>query len=128
VQLTFGAVRDPSAPRTPWDRWLDVILDAIVVITPKELSYRLNIKGGYLNDAIIGRDRKGVRAEWIPTIMAMAPDANRLAIVGELGAPHGIEAVRRQNLTPEERLARLEQRVATELGPMGARIVEENRR
>lgn len=126
--MTFGAVRDPSVARTAWDRWLDVICDAIVVVTPKELSFALNVKGGYLQDAIVGRDRKGIRAEWIPTIMAMAPDANRLAIVGELGAPHGIEAVRRKELTPEERLVRLEQRVASEFGPMGARVVEENRR
>lgn len=127
MQLTFGAVRDPSASEA-WSRVLDVLRDAIAVITPKELAFRLDIQPSYLSDALRGHDRKGIKAEWIPTILAMAPDANRMAIVGELAAMCGLEVIRRKDLTPEERLARLEQRVAAELGPAGQRIIEENRR
>lgn len=125
--MTFGAVRDPQTGAA-WSRLLEAIREAVVVITPKELAYRLDIQPSYLSEALAGRDRKGVRAEWLPTILAMAPDALRHSILAELAAPLGFEVVRRQDLSPEERLARLEQRIATEFGTMGARLVEENRR
>lgn len=127
MQLTFGAVRDPRNVES-WSRLLDVLRDAVMVITPKELAFRLDIQPSYLSEALRGHDRKGIRAEWIPTILAMAPEANRIAILGELAAQCGFEVIRRKDLSPEERLARLEQRITTELGPAGQRLVEENRR
>jgi hypothetical protein len=125
--LTFGAVRDPHHGSS-WSRLLEAIREAVAVITPKELAYRLDIQPSYLSEALVGRDRKGVRAEWMPTILAMAPEGARVAILTELAAPVGLEVVRRTNLTPEERLQRLEQRIASEFGAMGARLVEDNRR
>ncbi len=125
MQLTFGAIRDGG---TPWDRLLDALRDAVVLITPKELAYRLNVQPSYLSDALHGIARKGIKAEWIPVILAMAPDSARLAIIASLAAPCGLEVVRRKDLSPDERLARLEQRISTKFGPAGAELVEENRR
>lgn len=124
----MGAIRDPDGSRDPWSGVLDALRDAIAVITPKELAYRLDIQPSYLSDALRGHDRKGLRAEWIPIILAMAPDSVRAAILTAMAAPCGYEVVRRRDLTPEERLARLEQRITSELGPAGQRLVEENRR
>lgn len=127
MQLAFGAVADPQEA-TSWDRLNDVVIAAIAAITPKELCWRLKIKPGYLSDAIEGRDRKGIRLEWLPVILAMAPDIHRRAILAEIAAPAGYEVVRRKERTPEERLSDLEERVAQRFGPAGAELIMENRR
>lgn len=130
MQLTFGAVRDPGSA---WTRLLDSIRDAATVITHKELAYALNVQPSYLSEALAPVDqriknRKGVRAEWLPTILAMAPVPAQLGILTELAVPVGYDVIRRKERTPEERLAALEQRIASEFGVVGARLVEESRR
>jgi|SRR6187551_3117475 len=127
MQLNFGSVRDPRAAEQ-WTRLLDVVRDAVAVITPKELAYRLDIQPSYLSEALAGQNRKGLRLEWLQPILNMAPEPARVGIGTELFAPLGYELVRRQQLTPEEKLRQLEQRVAMEFGSAGARLVEENRR
>lgn len=127
MQLTMGAIADPQE-KTAWDRLEETVIAAIAAITPKELCWRLKIKPGYLSDAIEGRDRKGIRLEWLPVILAMAPDMHRRAILAELAAPCSYEVVRRKELTPEERLAALEERVAQRFGQAGAELVMEARR
>jgi hypothetical protein len=127
MQLAFGALGVTQA-NDEWSGLKNALIQAIAVITPKELCWRLGIKATYLSDAIEGRDRKTLKAEWIPVILAMAPDSARAAILRELASPIGFDVVKRETLTVEQKLARLEQRVANEYGPSGARIVEENRR
>lgn len=103
MQLTFGAVRDPEDGHA-WTGLLDAIAAAIHSITPKELCFALNIKASYLSDALRGVDRKGIRLEWLPTILALAPAGDQMAIVSELAAMCGLEVVLRKTRTPEEEL------------------------
>ena len=127
MQLSIASVGFPQA-EDEWSRLREVLIQAIAVITPKELCWRLGIKPGYLSDALEERDRKGIKAEWIPVILALAPDGTRRAILDALAAPCGYEVERRKELTPEEKLARWEERVKQEFGAAGLRLAEEMRR
>lgn len=106
MQLNFGAVTDPRA-EDAWSRLLDAIRAAVAAITPKELAYRLNVAPSYLLDALRGADRKSVRAEWLPTILLMAPHHERAAILAELAGPAGYQVERRKSLDPAEELEQL---------------------
>jgi len=124
MQMTFGAVADPQA-NAAWTGLHEALVHAIQLITPKELCWRLKIKGQYLSDAIKGVDRKGIRAEWIPVILEMAPESARAAILKSLASPFGYEIERRRELTLEERFERLEKRVASRFGQAGRELLEE---
>lgn len=127
MQLTMGAIGFPQAD-SEWDRIRQRLIEAIAVITPKELCWRLGIKPQYLSDALEERDRKGIKAEWIPVILALSPDSMRLAILRELAGQVGFDVERRKELTAEEKNARWEERVKQEFGVAGLRLAEEMRR
>jgi hypothetical protein len=122
VQLNLG---DESDPRTALR---DAIADAVRLITPKELCFRLGITAQYLSDALHGKNSKGFRSDWLSVVVEMAPLESAIAIMRALGERRGLEITRRKELTPEERLTRLEQRIASRFGQAGAELVEENRR
>jgi hypothetical protein len=126
MQLTLGVIRGCSAADA--DRLREAVVDAIKVISPKELAYALDIAPSYLSEAMTGKQQRDIRLSWLPTIIAMAPEAHRIAILRELGAPVGLSVTRTRDLTPEEKLERLEQRLVHEFGPAGMRLVEEMKR
>lgn len=105
-QLTLGRVTDPRGGDC-WARLLDVLRAAVAAITPKELAFALNVAPSYLLDALRGADRKSVRAEWLPTILIMAPHEHRAAILSELAGPAGYQVERRKSLDPAEELEQL---------------------
>lgn len=75
-----------------------------------------------------GAEDRELQVEWIPIIIGLAPDANRRAILEALAGPAGHEVQRRKELTPEEKLARWEERVKQEFGAAGLRLAEEMRK
>lgn len=127
MQLALAAIGGPQAD-SDWLRLKERLLSAITLITPKELCWRLGIKEQYLSDAIAERDRKTIKASWIPVILAMAPDSARQAILEELASGCGFDVRRKKILTAEEKNARWEERVQQEFGAAGARLIEEMRR
>lgn len=124
MQLAIAAIGGPAADT----QWLDLkqkLLEAISLITPKDLCWRLGIKESYLSDAIVERDRKTIKASWIPVILAMAPDSARRAILEQMSKSVGYEVTRRRELTPEEKFQRAIDRIKQEFGKAGHELAEE---
>lgn len=81
-----------------------------------------------LSDALTGRANRHLRVEWLLAICDVSLPDHRTRITNALLAWQGLTVFAARPLTAEEKLARLEQRVAIELGEAGRRVVEENRR
>lgn len=91
-----------TSDQPAWVVLHEAVADAIRLITPKELCFRLGITAQYLSDAIHGKNSKGLRLEWLPIVVEMAPvDAVR-AILRALGDIRGFEFQQRKVLTPEQ--------------------------
>lgn len=96
MQLNLGDESDPRvALRT-------AIEDAVRLITPKELCFRLGITAQYLSDALHSKNSKGFRSDWLAVVIEMAPLESAIAILRALGERRGLEIVRKKKLTPEE--------------------------
>lgn len=126
MQLALAALGGPAA-NTEWAALHQALIEAIAIITPKEICWRLGIKEQYLSDALLERDRKSIKAQWIPIILAMAPDASRRAILEVLSRPCGYDVSRRRELTAEEKLQRALDRIKQEFGKAGHELAEELR-
>lgn len=83
----------------------DALVDAVRVITPKELCFALGITAQYLSDALHGKNSKGFRADWIPVVMTLAPAELRLRLGKALCEHFGLTVEPRKVLTPEQELA-----------------------
>lgn len=81
-----------------------------------------------LRDMLSDRDGRRLETAWVWSIAAVSPAEMRAAVAAALVEPIGFGIAPIRPLTDAERLARLEYRVATELGEQGKRIVEENKR
>ena len=131
MQLTMGALglsKSDTQGTAEWEHAKEALIQAIALITPKELCWRLGIKEQYLSDAIFERDRKSIKAAWIPTILAMAPDSAREAVLRALADPVRFDVARRKELTPEELNAKWEERVTSRFGAAGLELAKEMRR
>lgn len=116
IDLEFG----PDArARECWADVLTAIRAAIDSIGHKELAYRLDVAPSLLSEALNERERKHVQARWLPTILLLAPDPHRKAILDALAGAAGYEVAAKKVLSPEERLTRLEDALRTRLGKVG---------
>jgi hypothetical protein len=88
----------------------------------------LEVRRQDLRDALNDREGRRFDIEWAAGIAMVAPEEMRAAVAGSFAESLGYGIAPLKPLTTEERLARLEYRVATELGAAGLRIVEENKR
>jgi hypothetical protein len=82
----------------------DALVEAIRLITPKELCFRLGITPQYLTEAVHNLNRKGFRAEWLVTVILMAPLDAVPPILRALANLRSFEVQRRKVRTPEEEL------------------------
>lgn len=95
MQLTTSD--DPS-----WLALHDAFVNAVRLITPKELCFKLNITAQYLSAALNYQQSKGIRLEWLLTVIRMAPIEAVAPILRALADIRGFEVERRKTLTPEE--------------------------
>jgi hypothetical protein len=114
------------------ERGRDELADALFAAV-KELGWKRSAdacgaRQQDLNDALRDRQGRHIRIEWIWAIADAAGGDFKARIVEAVNRPVGMTAVPSKILTPEDRLARLENRVIEKLGPLGLQIVEENRR
>jgi hypothetical protein len=80
-----------------------------------------------LSDALSGRSNRYLRIEWVLAIQDMAsPDFQDRISDALVAAGRKVEALK--PLKPEEKLARLEARIASRFGQAGLELVEENKR
>lgn len=88
----------------------------------------LDVRRQDLRDALSDREGRRFDVEWVLGVAMVAPEEMRAAVARALVEPLGYGIAPIKPLSVEERLVRLEYRVATELGVAGLRIVEENKR
>jgi hypothetical protein len=81
-----------------------------------------------LSDALATRANRYVRIDWVIAICDVSLSDHRTRILNALAEWQGLTVKGAKPLSPEERLARLEQRIASSFGAMGAQLVEENRK
>ena len=120
--IDFGA---NEAARNVTARVLDVVREVVAAVSLKQIAYDLDVSPSTLSDALNGREHRPFRLEWLPSILLRASDPQRAALIAELAAPVGFDVVRRKVLTAEERLARLEDALRTQLGAAGERLLRE---
>lgn len=75
--------------------------------------------------ALADRDHRHLRVEWLMAIMDAATPESRQLIASALLEWQGFAVIPVKPLTPEEKLARLEQRLIAKLGDVGRQLVEE---
>lgn len=110
MQLTIAGTDDPQIAAekarvaAAWEDLQQALRDAVRLITPKELCFRLRITDTYLSEALRGKNSKGFRLEWLPTVIAMAPLDAVVPILRALADLRSFELVRKKQRTPEEEL------------------------
>ena len=104
----------------------DAFRAAVSAIGLKDAAYRLDVSPSLLSDAMSGRERKGVRLEWLPTIILIAPIEYVTAILSSLAKLRGLEVTRAKSaLTPEQKLELLTERLRQRFGAAGAELAAE---
>lgn len=87
-----------------WKAELEWLRRAVDVVGHKEVAYALDVQPSQLTDALLERERKDVKARWIPVVLRMVGEAMRREylqiVVGSLG--YRLDA--RKARTPEEEL------------------------
>lgn len=122
LALNFGP---NEAARGVHARVMDVVREIVATATNKQVAYDLDISPSSLADALAERQDRGIKLAWLPVLMARAAPAQRIELLAALGDSHQLDVVPRKVLTPEERLARLEEALRTKLGPVGEQLIKE---
>lgn len=109
-------------------RLLRALADAVDALGLSTAAGACDARRSELADALSGRDGRYVRIEWLLAICDVAPPDYRLRIIDALVSWQGLSVIPARPLTLEERLERLEQRVAHRFGEAGLELVEECKR
>lgn len=91
-----------------------LVRDVVDCVGLKEAAFQLDMSPSDLSHCLARRKRMHIPIEALPKIVKMAKDNQ---IPSFIAAIRGLAAVPRETMTPEQRLARLEQAMAEELGP-----------
>ena len=108
----------PYNGQTAEQRWWRLVLSEVRRVVDsiglKEAAFACDVKPSYLAHALSERDRHYLRLEWLLPLLAKTED---LGLARALLDPVGLDVSRQLQLSPEEKLARLEQALAETLGP-----------
>ena len=107
---------------------LRILTDAVEAVGLHQAAGACDARSSELADALARREHRYMRVEWVFAICDIAPPDFRIRIADALVNWLGLRVEAAKKLKPEERLARLEERIAKHFGPAGAQLVEENRR
>lgn len=116
--LDFG--RQDRAERAR-QRLLRVLGDVVDELDVTVAAAACDARRSELLDALAGRDGRYFRIDWLLAICDIASPDQRRRLQEAAFPVH-------RPMTDAERLARLEQRIATQFGVAGAALVEESRR
>lgn len=103
-----------SRPESAWGLLLGLIRAVVDEAGLKQVAYDLDVSPSYLSHCLNERERNNVPAKWLPYFVMRAKTDD---IVSFVALWRGLAVVPRKTLTPEQRLQRLEQALAEELGP-----------
>lgn len=113
---------------TAYRKLIRTVSDAVDAIGLLQAAGACDARKSELSDALHGRDGRYMRVEWLLALLDAAPPDFRARIYDALCAWQGVITAPAKAKTPEERLAEIEQRVATRFGSAGLELVEELRR
>lgn len=107
------------------DRWAalrEEVRLAVIELGEKEVAYDLDVSPSQLSHALAERDRN-IPMKWIIYLIERSRRGTKIA--GYLAALAGHDLAPRKELTPEERLERIERAMSQELGPGVLRAIHE---
>ncbi len=84
----------------------------------KTVAFDLDLQPSLLAHALAGRERHFMRLDWLPYFVSKAKTPRLVAVLANLC---GLELKPRTELTPTEKLTRVEQ-VLADCGPIGAEL------
>lgn len=103
----------PFDARMDWERVSQAVRATVDRLGIKEVAHALDVSPSTLCEALdnrggsVDKGRKRLALEWLSTILRMAGESDRLAILEALALPVGYQVQRRRVLTPAEELAAL---------------------
>jgi hypothetical protein len=122
--LDFGRDHRVSEGQRSIIRVLNDAVDAVSLIVA---AGACGCRTQDLSDSLSGRSNRYMRIEWVIAIRDVAPpDFQQRINQALIGPGFKVEAIK--PLRPEEKLARLEARIASRFGQAGVELVEENKR
>ncbi|MBA2718908.1 MAG: hypothetical protein H0U52_06675, partial [Chloroflexi bacterium] len=87
-----------------WSEELAWLRRAVGVLGHKLVAGELDIAPSTLTDALLERERKSIKGEWIAKIRQLSSDAMRQEWLRIVSRPLGYEPERLASMTPEEEL------------------------
>jgi hypothetical protein len=123
--LDFGRDHRVTEAHRSMLRALNDAVDAVSLIVA---AGSCGCRTSELSDALSGRANRYMRIEWVLAIADVAPVDFKHRISVAFVAWLGFRVDAQRPLKPEEKLARLEARIATRFGQAGLELVEENKR
>lgn len=108
-----------------WPEVLDAIRTVCTDLGRGEVVDLLDCSPSYLKNALVERDRHHLKAKELVKLVA----ADRAGVIlRPLASLAGYELAPKRELTPEEKLDRLQRTLRARLGPLGDEIVKESER
>lgn len=123
--LDFGRDYRVSEAQRAVMRSLNDAVDAISLIVA---AGACGCRTQDLSDALCNRPNRYMRIEWVLAIADASPIDFKHRIVTTLSTWLGFRVEPVKPMRPEERLARLEQKIAAHFGAAGLALVEESRK
>lgn len=114
----------PAAYRAAekWPEVLDAIRNVCVDLGRGEVVEMLDCSPSYLKNALVERDRHNLKAKELVTLLAADRSGQILRLLADL---NGFELAPKRELTPEEKLERLQRTIRAKLGPLGDELIRE---
>jgi hypothetical protein len=96
-----------------WQEMLAWIRRAVDVVGHKEVAYQLDVQPSQLTDALNERERKDVKAKWIPVLLRLVPESLEREFFVLLAQQHSYEEPKkRKPRTPDEELREMRRLLA----------------
>ena len=115
-ELSF---HEDSLLRANEQKFIALLREIVEAKGLKVVAGQLDVTPTYLNHALAGRKRHAVRAEWVPTLLAMAPNDDALEFLASL---RGRETAPKRELDPETK-ARAYDAALAEMDPEMAAVL-----
>lgn len=83
------------AGNVEWEDELKWIRRAVEVVGHKEVAFKLDVAPSHLTDALLERERKDVKACWVPILLRLVPEEMRAEYLRIVAASLGYDAPKR---------------------------------
>lgn len=123
LALTYGAAHVGADVWQAELGWLRRVVD---VLGHKHVAGELDIAPSTLTDALLERERKSIKGEWIAKLLQLCGEPMRREWLSIMCPAIGFEIPEPvKTRTPEQRLAELERRITEKFGDAGKQFLTE---